>query len=970
MDEIQKIAKDLITYGHNPAAMQTIMLNQLKQSQSNPGMTLSDPTDPVVFLMEGAVTLVHSGIESNRQLMPKIYPSMSESYEDVYRHMSDRDFTDVFAQPSTAGFLLYLDTESILSRAMPLESKGIRRIVIPRDSYCKVSGYTFTLQYPIEIRVLPSGTFQVLWATDNKSPIKPITTNALDWKRVTADNGLSLICIEVPMMQYAITTSSDVITPRSSWSKSFAFTNKFFFARVWMRKDLNTGWVEMEKSFSKEVYNPNVPTAICRLDNQKLNVTIPAVYINKKLVSGDIRVDVYSTLGPLSINLENYSDFQLFMADLNGETSATYSNPFKTLSVKRMLSLDTTVGGRNPLTLEQLRDRVIANAVGARQPPITEAQLESTSNAMGLSLTKPIDFGTERTYHLSTAMPDSTLKEVTSPIGTVVSPFYFTWEELEALSTANINGNRATILPETIYYSDGVSIQADASMTAAWRFMSSRDLINAANQKPYFYSPFYYVVDRNNKSIDVRAYHLAEPSIDSKRFEATNDTTEVQVVTGSYEIVRGPDGYVLRLVTRSEDSYKALTDDQCFAQISYVPRGNTDIYAYLNGELIGYQDDERVWEFNIGTTLDIDRNDEMIINTFHLNENTVTPIPLPLTQEFNVFYGVSNYFPPEYDRHVMDSIITPPTRDAIGITWEMITIKLGDALTSYWCRSRPINDTVDYEHYKEDVYDTWAQDVIRKKDNGIPIFTYDENRDPPLEFDYEHRKGEVKLDAQGNPKVLHEAGSVIRDSFNNPIVANERKIKFRAEMAAYDARYLFATTDEVKKYRDAFMKYVVSICTSTMPEISKLLIDRSKAYFIPLTTMGYIDVRMGDGTAAPLAAENRFTVNYYLTAAQRNNNDLLTLIKSTTRSIINDWLSNNQTISIAKITSALGDALKDSIISVEMLGTGDDQDIRLFTVLSEASRAVVGKKLELEADGRIGLKDDIVQTFNRHDTKK
>lgn len=970
MDQIKKIAQDLVTYGHNPAAMQSIMLNQLKLSRENPGMTLSDPTDPVVFLMEGAVTLAHSGFESNRQILPKVYPSMAESYEDIYRHMSDRDGTDIFAQPSSAGFLLYLDTESILSRAMPLESQGVRRIIIPRDSYCKVSGYTFTLQYPIEIRVLPSQTFQILWVTDNESPIKPVTTNALDWERVTADNGLNLLRIEVPMLQYAISTSSDVITPRSSWSKSFTFVNKFFFARVWMRKDLNTGWEEIQKSYSKDVYNTNIPTAIVRLDNQKINVTIPAIYINKGMVSGDIRVDVYTTLGPLSINLENYSDFQLFMADLNGETSATYSNPFKTLSVKRMLSLETTIGGRNPLTFEQLRDRVIANSVGARQLPITEAQLESTANTMGLSLTKPIDYVTERTFHLSTAMPDSTLKEVTSPIGTVVTPFYFTWEELESLSTANINGNRATILPETIYYSDGVTIAADAEMTAAWRFMNSRDLINAANMKQYFYTPFYYVIDRNNKSIDVRPYHLANPTIDSKRFEATNTTTEVSVATGNYEIVRGPDGYVLRLVTRSEDSYKALTDEQCFAQISYLPRGSVTDYAYLDGVLIGYQDDERVWEFNIGTSLDIDRNDEMIINTFHLSADVVTPLPLPLTQEFNVFYGVSNYFPPEYDRHVMDSIIVPPTRDAIGITWEKMTIKLGDSLTSYWSRSRPINDTVSYEIYREDVMDTYTQDVIKKKANGIPIFTYDESRDPPLEFEYEFRKGDPKLDAQGKPKILHPAGSVVRDSFGNPIVANERKIKFRTELAAYDARYLFATTDEVKKYRETFLKHVVSICTTTLPEIRKLLIGRSKAYFIPLTTMGYIDVRLGDGTASPLAAENRFTVSYYLTAAQRNNNDLITLIKSTTRSTINNWLSTHQTISIAEITSALREALKDSIISVEMLGTGDDQDIRLFTILSEASRAVVGKKLELEADGRIGLKDDIVQTFNRLDTKK
>lgn len=969
MDDIKSITNNLLAYGHNPAAMMTIMLEQLKKGEAMPSLVLSDPTDPVPFILEGAVTLAHAGFESNRQLLPKIYPSMSSGWDDLYRHMSDRDLVDIFAQPSGANFLLYLDTESILARAEPLDSQGIRRIIIPRDSYCKVSGYTFTLQYPIEIRVLPSQTFQVLWVTDNESPIKPVTTNALEWDKTTAANNLTLLRIQVPMMQYAITTSSDIITPRSSWSKTYAFTNKFFFARVWMRRGTG-GWVEMEKTFSKEVYNPNVPTAILRLDDQKLKVTIPAVYINTGLVSGDIRVDVYTTLGPLNLNLENYSDFQLFMADLNGETSPTYSNPFKTLSVKRMLSLDTTVGGRLPLTFEQARDRVIANSVGARQPPITEAQLEATADAYGLSLTKPTDFVTNRIYHLSSAMPSSTLKEVTSPIGTIVAPFYFTWEELEQLSTANINGNRATILPDTIYYSDGTSVYADDAMTSAWQYMTSRDLINAANLKPYFFSPFYYVIDRNNNSLDVRAYHLAKPEVDSKRFVATNDSTELQVVTGNYEIVRSPNGYILRLVTKSEESYRALDDSQCFAQIAFVPRGNVTDYAYINGTLVGYQDDERVWEFEIGTTLDIDRNDEMIVNTFHLNEDTITPLPLPLLQEFEIFYGATNYFPQGYERHEMDAIITPPTRDAIGVTWEKLKIKLGDSLTAYWRKSRPITATIDYMHYKEDVIDTYAADVIKKKPNGVPVFTYDENRDPKLVFEYEHRKGDIKYDAAGKPKILFEAGSLVRDPFGVPIVANERQIKLRAEMAVYDARYLFATSDEVKKYRESVVKYVVSVCTSALPQIRSLLIDKSEAFFVPLTTMGYIEARMDDGTVAPIKAENRFTVAYYLTAANRNNPDLLSVIKSKTRSIINEWLSTHQTVSITDLTGELKEALKDSIISVEMMGTGDDQDIRIFTVLSEASRAVVGKKLEIEADGKIGLKDDIVQTFNRHDTKK
>lgn len=973
METIKDLAGKILTVAHNPAIMHSLSLNTLRQSLEKPGMTLADPTDPVAYIAEMGVMLSHATIEGNRQLMPKMYPSMATTWEDLYLHMSDRDAVDIFAQPSTTTMLLYLDVDSVRSKAMPLVSQGTRRIIIPRDSYIKVAGYTFTLQYAIEIQVLPFDAFEVLWVTDPENPVREVSTNALDWSITTAGDGTNLLRIEMPMMQYSITTSSDVILPNTGWKKVYPFANKFYYARVWMRNN-STGnkWQELAQTFSKSTYDPTVATAVMELGTGTLAVKIPEVYINSNMVSGDIRVDVYTTLGPLSLDLGNFAadDFQMFMMDLNGETDETYSNPFKLLSVRRPLSKALTVGGREPLTLEEFRDRVISNSVGVRKTPISDKQLEAAVNLRGLNLTKPIDYLPNRTFHLSSAMPDSTLKEVSSPIGTLAAPFYFTWEELTTLSTARFNGNRATLLPETIYRSDGTSLYVDPTMTEGQRFLATRDLVDMANATSYFYSPFFYVIDQNNEALDVRVYHLSSPEIASKRFMTTNSKTELQVVTGNYEIVRTETGYKLRVVCRSSDAYKALGDTKCWAQISFSPRGYGTDRAYVNGTLVGYLDDERVWEFEIETNLDVDRNDEMIMTNFKVGDNTLL-LPMALTVDMNIFYGCSDYFPPDYERAELDTYITPPTRDSIGITHETLEVVLGKAMSGYWRKSRPVTDTLNYLRHTQDVLAVWGEDVYVRNERGVPKYTYDATQDPPIVFEYLHRKGDPVIDeTTGKQKVQFKAGDLVKDERGNSIIANPRKIKFRCEMGVFDARYLFATTKEVRAYREKVRDYVVETVTTVVPEIQKEALEETEMFFIPQTTMGYIDARLGDGTAAPIKAENRFTINYYLTATNRQNSDLIKAIRNQTRQTISAFLAENLTISTTALTESLRSALKDSIISVEMEGMGVDKDMRIFTVLSPAARAVLGKKLEIEADGSIGLKDDVVVSYNRHDQTK
>lgn len=979
MDTYNILANNMLLLAHNPSAMLTLQLAQLQKVQDVEGqITLRDPTDPVVYLAEAGVVMGHSIIQSVRETVPKMYPSMAQTYDDLFRHMSDVDYVDVFAQPSVTVLPLYIDVDSLLAKAIPLVYDGVRKVTIPRDTVFMVSGYPFAIQYPIEIRVLPYGTnekpaFQVVWITDNVSPIAPVSTNALDWSLTSTSTMVSLLLkIDIPVMQYAVSEGAiDTVAGDNQFIIERAFTNKFYYARVWMQRDNSTVWTEIKHTHSRDVYDVNEATALIQVVDQRIRCTIPSVYMKTGLVGGTVRLDIYTTVGPLSIDVSSYPSDTLTLAlrDLNGEVDESYINPIKNFSIKELAPAagTMTTGGRTALTFEELRSRVVNNAVGARQLPVTFNQMSAAANDYGLDLSTPIDYVTGRTFHMSKTMPDSSLASVSSPIGAITAPLFFSWNELIGLSTVRQNGNRLTIMPDTLYRFADTSLQVDVTMTELLKTMRKEDLINAGNTASYLFTPFHYVVDINNNAVDVRIYQLDSPLVTGKRFVTTNVSTELSVVSDSYELVATSTGFALRIVTKSEQSYQNLDDSQCFAQISYTPRGYTNEVAYINGTLIGKRDTERVWEFPLETNLDVDRNDELVLTNTRLASSSATPVPVALLQDFNIFYGVTGWAPKNYERYDMDSVIVVPARDAVGVTHEIFSIELGKALTAFWRKARAVTDTINYKYYQEDVLAFYDTDKIKYNSNGVPEYTIVEGAVPPVQIVYEHRAGEPVLDDDGNQKIAHYKGELMRDELNQPIIANSRSIKFRSEMAVFDARYKFANTADVSNYLKTVIEQIVSVVTISIPKLQVDLLELTEAYFVPITTMGYINARTEDGAITPIPAENQFTVAYYLTAANRQNTALLKIIQSTTSSVINTFLNENKTISTTNLGKALQDALQDSVIAVEVGLMGPDKDMRIFTVVSDAAQATIGKKLELTPEGKVGLKDDIVTSFNRHD---
>lgn len=970
-ENLRKVLGELAIYQYNPLAVQERILDGLQSSISDAdNVDILDPTDPVIFSLEASVTLACMAIEHDVTCLRKAYPAMAEEYSDLYNHMSDVQYLDRFSLPSSVPFTFVIGLDELKNKAIPLITKDTRRLVIPRDTKIAVGGYTFTLQYAIEMRVLPYGGIQVIYNTDVPSPITPLSSNTLQWTvRTVPQDGrpLDFIQIEMPMLQYDIASFNGSIVLGTSFRQVCSFPDSFFYARVWMRTGKK--WIEIPTTHSQEVIDPLRVTAQLRVTNGQLDVYIPDIYIRSGLAKGEIRTDVYFTKGKIDLDLRAYtnpSEYEIKFVDLNGETPSEFSSPLEVITFKQVFCNNAVTGGRNELSFHDLRRRVIDNALGGRMLPISDEQLRSVLNDMGYDVTKSIDFVTDRIYHASSELLPSTIPELSTPVGTINGILQTSFSELSTLPTVFNNGNRVTISPKTLYEERDGRVYLDTTGNVdSYKLLSPGERTRLVNSRRFLYTPFHYVLDNNSNVFEARPYYLAEPKIENKRFIHTNVGLNLDVGVGDYALEMVQGGYRLLVLTRSGETYKSLPDSQCEAQICFTPRGYSDDYARLNGKLLSRNDDkERLYEFFIACNMDIDRNHDMIVDNFIMFGDKPTPIPMQLDADIEIIFLVNGYTTPEFRPSTIDKVASGQTRTSKGVTHERVRFSLGMYLPSLWANARSIVGSTDYMRYDADVPGVYTRNEYAVDPaTNMPILEV-VNGKPQLKI--AHYKGDPILNADGTPWIEHEAGSVMYGDDKEPIVKNPRSVLRRVELFLLDGRYAIADAVEIAPYIRSVTASLVNTIMKDIPSIGGQLRDKTDLFVYPKNTFGLVRVRQADSTVVKIDSEVGFKVRYYVTNEVRRNTNLLTNITNITREVVVANL-NRTTLSASAVLADLRARIGDDIIDVEMSGWGENEDQFIYSVLDASDKLTLKKKARVNPDNTISIVDDIITTFTKHD---
>lgn len=950
----------------NPSQMQQIALDELDQQLQGQGIyDIPDATIPFVAAMECGTLGVTMAITEMEAQMRMLNARMALTQDEVYYHMSSDDYIGRFSTPANTEFLLYLGYEEIIQKAVPYGNQGARKLVIPRLTQFLGGTTPFTMQYPIELRVLRHGGLQIVYDGTIVSPVETLRTNQVIWDVMMMGRN-RVVRLKIPVKQFKITTNTDALSPTTLFENEYAFTDKFYYARVYLNDGgVNSPWVEVLTTHTDQVYNPLQVTAVLKVVGQNLRVAIPTIYTNAQMATGKIRVDVYTTQGKLDVSMSDFrpDQFQAFFNPLDDDT--TYVSPLNTFGIKQAINISRVSGGANALPFVDLRNRAIDNTLGDANIPITDVQLEAKLDQRGYTLVSNIDNITDRQFLASRRLGTPQSLPVVSGAGCVMSQMRINMDSIAASAHVADNGNRLTILPSMLYrFSNGkVTIVPDGEL-AMLKAGDPEEISRRVNESRFVYSPFHYVMDATDNNFDFRPYYLDTPIITEKKFVGENDTSNLQATIDSYDISRVEDGYRLRIRLVSSQTFKNMDDTQVGCQLGYRPTGE-EIFASMMGKQIALENGERVYEFIIKTNYDIDTTNELYTTNMSIFSNAQTNFKTKLTNEFDVSILVIDAITPGYQSNSIDAMVQShllPNRWML-VTRERLEITLGYDMTRIWRRNRSVLGEEDYQRWTTNVPKLWEENVYKTDANGNVIITIGPNGSVDMELI--HAKGSPVLDSKGEQVWLHLKNDPVMVN-GKPVLVAPRKLLREVTILMIDGLFYFATEEAALAYQKEIPMEFVNWLKSDIDDIGNRLLEKAELYVYPTQTYGDTVVSVRDGQRATIRIDQAFAITHWLKPAAFVNSTIRPSVISNDKTVLDERISR-KTIALSEIITQIAATAGDDVLANEASGLGGDENYPVLTIEDDAVRLSIRKKMVVLANQLLTIEDDVTVNFLPHE---
>lgn len=961
--EEMKAQIDLVRF--NPSAICQVALDVLEEVNTGTRLIV-DPTNPFMFLLEASAVNASAAMSCFADYSRKQYGVMAQDEDEIYMHMSDKDFLGRFGNPSSTTMVMLLSLEEVKAKAIQTELTNTRKLVIPRHTTFTVAGYSFMMQYPIELRVMSHGGLNVLHDVSRKSPFMSLETNVVEHEIVNID-GTVFICIQIPVLQL----SSDIYYPKVSMGTlteaTYTFSGQFHFARVYRSLE-NGEWEEMQTTHSAQVFDVNTPTAVLKVYEQSVRVSIPLVYQANGMVTRELRVEIYSTNGEINLILNNYppNAYNAMWLDYDNDDDGRYVAPLKTFNAISVYSEATVAGGTNSMSFDQVRERLISTALREQQLPITSVQLGATLENAGFSAVVNTDYVTQRQILATRTLPTPDDLSVYTGMASTMGMLQCTADEIRNLHGVYDNNKRLTLTPKVLYRNTDslLTIMPEATIQGLEALRVTDLFTQEVSGKNYLWSPFYYVWGLVGDYFDVRAYHLDSPDITSKAFVEENPTLGLVVTTDSYAIEKVAAGYRVVVTTRSGPVYKELDLEQRHMVLSFEAP-NENGRASLAGSLLYVNEEtgEAAYEFLVETQYDLDEEHHLIVTNFTIF-GQVQPCGIRLKDKFTLVYGVSNYQTQDMQFTDMDKLtdttLVPASHYAI--IQEELNFVLGYSLDRLWTNGRSVVGSEGYLTYETDVPALYEATQYRRDPvTGSYVIRM---VDGQPDFEILHNIGDPVL-VNGEPQYAHRKGDLVLDSNGQPIVASPRKVVRQVDLFLVDGLYYFADDETTLTYTRSIPNTVVGWLENDIAMASKKMLELTDLYFYPQRTTGYVDALVLEGFEIRLEVEQALHIELYMTKSGYEDLPLRASIETSILEILADEFKRD-TVRCIDIENRIIASAKDQVITAMVSGLGGASNYRVVTLIDQSARFGIRKKLQALADGTYSVVDDVTISFLRH----
>lgn len=947
------------TVGTNPAAMLQVCLDRLSDAIDG-DVGFVDPSNPAISLLETAAVVGSNSVNQGLALIRRLYPAQAQTPEDLYAHMSYRDYVNRFSSPSTDPFIFFVSLSQFMNYAIRPTGANYVMITIPRNTKITVNDYVaFTLQYPIDIKYYDTQSLEVSYNSSIESPLQTLTTNIINYTLMnepSSNERWIRFTIDCPQVSVKKVTTNVQMGKYSVLN--IDFSDQYVMTRAFYRNSETTGWVEMKSTYSPTVIDPTDPTVQLKVIDNTLNATLPLVYQMTQQVIGELRYDVYTSKGAEIIDLGDYP-IEKYKVDMTPLDTNIDSSPYVAAAINvnvRCMSNSVMSSGKNALTFEQLKERVIYNSLGSQQIPITNVNAKSYAENKGFELIANVDVVTNRIFLASKTLPRPSDPRLVTAANIGISTFVTNNPETINHEWVRIHNDKATFLSNNLYQMRNGQLQLlPVSTVESLKQLEPSQKLGVVNSGNYMYSPFYYVLNTASEELQTKAYHLDQPSARDLSFIAQNPTIQLVVNTGTYNITKTYEGYKIQIQTKSGSLYKQLQDNEVYAQLA-VTLPNSVRKAYWKGVLVGRtEDQERIFEFNLKTDYDIDTDNFIkFINARIVNDIDSQALSA-LVSKFDIFHITTSltqlYRPSPMDQLIAKFLVPD---NCAAITHETLSLEFGKSLDGLWTRSRTLPDTEVFERYAIDVPLVYEQDVY-----GSPPFTI--NEDGTIVDNIIYKAGEVQKDADGNIIYLHRKGDIVRENgvpVSEGILSTQREF----DILLVDGKNYFVTDEAYLAYNKEFVKTIVDWTTNDVPELNKVTLDNTKIFFYPKNRLSEAKILIADYTEKTISAEQPLTIDLYVTEDIMRDDEQKNSLRNRMIQYLDQWISQQQ-LSVSFAQTAISDLFPDTIESIKINGLGPDQDMTYVLIAKDEDRLSLKRILDVQQDGMFIIREDVTINF-------
>lgn len=947
----------------NPASVQNLVLTEF-QNRLGGVYSVADPNNSFNLLLEASSSMnAQSVILMESQFLTQ-YAVRATTAEQLYNSMSDFDYLNMVAGPSSTNVYLTFNVDYLIQNAISYDTT-YNRIVIPVGTQFYIGPLTFGIYYPINININKvTNNINVLWDTTIENPLYSLPTNMVPFS-VYSNGGLNLITLTVPVTQFALTTNIYPVVQQQGFSQNLSYTNNFYAARVFTNLPIGS-WTELSYTLSETIYDPTEPTAKLKIlnDTNTLSVSIPQIYFTNGQIGNQVMIMLYTTAGELSLDLTSVEvascnvDFGLNSGDVTA-----YSTILANLATIDLTPAEPSItGGSNALTFQQLRDLVINGGLYT-SVPVTPAQLSAYAAKSGFTITKHLDNVTDRVYYASNTILGGQNKYIMVTTGDV------TVVPSNVNSTTSIinfpDDNAITILPTTIYSCNNQTnnfVPLTDTQVSILTNMPAVSFADNVNTNTYTKCPFHLVTYTASQYPITKSFNLMNPSVNTIRFIEDNVFLTPQMSVVSAIVIHnnnGTGGYTLRLGVTKTPAMQVVAETDITVYISAKDVNNIAFYGIA--KTTGTIGTLTVYELDIPTTYYISQTGNFRSLMTTVEQNTTEPLNIPLETTFTVTFLLTPSLYPNVAQNVnLVEDISSIYNTKLGVCRQQLDVIFGIDLSSQiYNNTNALWTGTQYATYPETVYLTYPNDVYQTNADGGLIYSVSNGE---LVLNKLHNKGDQILDINGSPIVQYEIGSLKLDSENNPIVLTTRQLNYYVSTLMFDLRLFYSSNTADIAFASNLTSTLMTYL-NTLSEVQNNLLEQTDLYYMPNSTMGTAQFSAGNNTPLSLNLGFGFALTVYVTQATLTNINLQATLISDIIAIIQTEVAN-PVISLTDIAQIIRTQFSDIILSVDVNGIDAIETLQTVIAPVGTEKPIISQKLVYDQNNTtLSLQPDIKIVF-------